>query len=151
MWDSEKTRIDYTGWLGDATWPGVKEEISPVDNWNAFWGTKDEGSMYGDLEAVLNNNTSFGNDDYMADLDADNIIHRIDENTSLMEAINDYYKESNGGENRAAEFLENNEYAEVEGVILERAGVSSLEALKDKWEESYNFLVKLKNEGTGVD
>lgn len=151
MWDSAKTRIDYTGWLGDATWPGVKEEISPADNWNAFWGTKDEGSMYGDLEAVLNNNTSFGNDDYMADLDADNIIHRIDENTSLMEAINDYYKESNGGENRAAEFLENNEYAEVEGVILERAGVSSLEALKNKWEESYNFLVKLKNEGTSVD
>ena len=107
--------------------------------------------MYGDLEAVLNNNTSFGNDDYMADLDADNIIHRIDENTSLMEAINDYYKESNGGENRAAEFLENNEYAEVEGVILERAGVSSLEALKNKWEESYNSLVKLKNEGTSVD
>lgn len=151
MWDSSEKRIDYTGWLGDATWPGVEEDWNFADGWSAFWGVEDDGSMYGDLEAVLNKNTSFGNDDYMADLDADNIIHRIDEDTSLMEAINDYYRESNGGETRAVEFLRNNDYNDVEDEITKRAGVDSLEKLKDKWLDSYNFLVRLKEEGTSVN
>lgn len=151
MWDSSEKRVDYTGWLGDATWPGVEEDWNFADGWNAFWGVEDDGSMYGDLEAVLNKNTSFGNDDYMADLDADNIIHRIDKDTSLMEAINDYYEETNGGETRVVEFLENNDYVDVEDEITKRAGVDSLEKLKDKWLDSYNFLVRLKKEGTSVN
>lgn len=151
MWDSSEKRIDYTGWLGDATWPGVEEDWNFADGWNAFWGVEDDGSMYGDLGAVLNKNTSFGNDDYMADLDADNIIHRIDKNTSLMEAINDYYEETNGGETRAVEFLRNNDYNDVEDEITERAGVDSLKELKGKWLDSYNFLVRLKEEGMGVN
>ncbi len=75
------------------------------DGWNAFWGVEDDGSMYGDLEAVLNKNTSFGNDDYV----------------------------------------------DVKDEITERAGVDSLEKLKDKWLDSYNFLVRLKEEGMSVN
>ena len=55
------------GWLGDAT--------IPTDN----------GSV------------SFGNDDYIADLDADNIAHRVDYGSGVtaMEAFNNYYDDMN--------------------------------------------------------
>ena len=145
MWEDSKTRVDYTGWLGDATWPGVKIKIGAGDSWDAFWGNSNDGSMYGDLEAVLNDNTSFGKDDYMADLDADNIIHRLDTDASLVEVMNLYYEETKNGDMRAKEFLRNNSYEKVEDAIFNRAGVDSLQGLQEKWLDSYEFLKALKN------
>ena len=104
-------------------------------------GSRNDGSMYGDLEAVLNDNTSFGNDDYMADLDADNIIHRLSTDASIIEVINLYYTETQNGDMRAAEFLKNNSDEKVEDVICKRAGVDSLQDLKKKWPDSYDLVM----------
>lgn len=91
------------GWLGDAT--------IPTDN----------GSV------------SFGNDDYIANLDADNIAHRVDYGSGVtaMEAFNNYYDDMNNSNDadafRGNEFLQNNSYEDVEDVILNNLGCFTYE------------------------
>lgn len=70
----------------------------------------------------------------MADLDADNIINRLSNNTPLPEVINAYYEEHPYGNGRAKEFLENNSIEDVQNAILNRAGISppnTLEVVND--------------------
>ncbi|MFI3176330.1 MAG: hypothetical protein R3Y67_02425 [Eubacteriales bacterium] len=129
--------------------PSATEGLGLWDYGNVVLGTKSDDSMYGDLASILNSDTSIGNDDYMADLDADNIIHRYNGEMSIMNVFNTYYYETSNGDKRAEEFLQNNKIADVENAIIERAGVETIEELNKKWPSSYNFINNLK-QGNGV-
>lgn len=128
-WSTKEERQDITGWLGDAVYTGD------------------------------NNKVSFGRDDYIADLDADNIAHRVKEGTSLMESMNEYYQDiakgkGNADTERAKEFLGNNPYEDVEKAIFDRIsfndadgnGKKELEDLKENetYKETYDFWEKLQ-------
>ncbi len=121
-WFDEKSRKDVVGWLGDAT--------IPTDN----------GSV------------SFGNDDYIADLDADNIAHRVDYDSGVtaMEAFNNYYDDMNNSNDadafRGNEFLQNNSYEDVEDVILNNLGCFTYEDLENNsnYADALRFLERLK-------
>ncbi len=77
--------ISYlAGWLGDATLT--------------------EGSS----------TTSFGNDDYHADLDAENIYNIILSGSTIMQASNNYYDSLSSSHNRAHVFLSHISYSDIE-------------------------------------
>jgi len=126
-WKNAEERKDVVGWLGDAVYTGD------------------------------NNKTSFGNDDYIADLDADNIAHRTQNGGTLLNNMNEYYQDLSDGNAdtlRTEEFLKNNSYEDVENAVFNRIsfndtnedGKKTLEDLKDNetYKDTYNFLKKLK-------
>ena len=120
-WESHDTRKDVIGWLGDAT-------------------IITDGS-----------GTTFGPDDYISDLDADNIYNRIDYDNGVtaMDAFNDYYEDmANSGDSdfRGKEFLQNNSYETVEEAILDKLDIS-LEDLKSNkdYSDTVEFLERLKD------
>lgn len=91
------------------------------------WNTSEMGSWLGD--ATLSSNTKnpvFGNDDYMADLDAENIFNYMKKyGLSFAEASRRYYQDLNKKDengdivgNRVDIFLENRTLAEVETMII---------------------------------
>jgi len=121
FWEDPDRRRNYVGWLGDAT------------------------NLGRDLSG-----TSLGPDDYTADLDADNIRRRMQEqNISFMQASADYYSElKDNPQLRPQEFLANHSYNNVQQAVFDAAGVQSLKELKTKdgWSDSYDFLMSLRNE-----
>ena len=126
LWTNHDERRDCTGWLGDAT--HVDDET---------------------------NRTSLGPDDYTADLDADNIRRRMqDQNLSFMQASAEYYSELDDNPKlRTQEFKESHSYDSVQKVILLAAGVQSPDELIDEkhadtWIDSYNFLKSLQNDNS---
>ncbi|MCM1233948.1 MAG: hypothetical protein NC489_27900 [Ruminococcus flavefaciens] len=110
-WNSAEERKDVTGWLGDAVYDGPT--LVPIGK------------------------VSFGEDDYIADLDADNIAAiAAKEQVSLLTAVNTYYTDlqANGDEYRTQLFMENNTYEEIESTILEKV------ELKDvSWDKKANM------------
>ncbi len=63
---------------------------------------------------------SFGNDDYMADLDAENLGYMVrNEGYSYIEAAEDYYERRLQEDSRAELFLENNSLEDVKQLIYE--------------------------------
>lgn len=126
-WESKEERKDITGWLGDAVYTGDENEVS------------------------------FGNDDFIADLDADNISYRILKDSNMLTSMCQYYQGLPQGDEdtyRITEFLENNSYENIEKAIFERIKVSdingdqklTMEDLKgnEVYEDTYLFLEKLK-------
>jgi hypothetical protein len=120
FWIDSETRIDITGWLGDAT-----------------------------ISFPLSDPIHFGIDDYISDLDAVNIMALASKNpdVSLVKLLNNYFDtggDADGGRTEA--FLKNvGGYEYVQGEIFSRAGVDSLDELKNAfWQESYNFLRNLQ-------
>ena len=127
-WNSAEVRQDIVGWLGDAVYTGNDNQVS------------------------------FGSDDYIADLDADNIANRVNDNQGLMESMNQYYFDvsiDNSDKLRTTEFLENNPYEDVESAVFERIKFKDvneddkkdLEDLKNNetYKDTYEFLKKLKD------
>lgn len=124
-WDNAEQRKDVAGWLGDAVYDGDDKKVS------------------------------FGQEDFIADLDADNIAHLITDDKSLVDAGNEYYDglQKHGEEYRKQVFMENNTYKDVEASIMERIWVDdgnmdgkiNYEDLEDteKYEGTYNFLKQL--------
>lgn len=114
------------GWLGDAVYDG----------------------------AILGK-TSFGMDDYIADLDADNIVYMVTDEKSLVQAANEYYKELQevGDEYRTKMFVENNTYEKIESDIFEKITVCNTnwnreldyQDLENNWKyhDTYEFLKRL--------
>ena len=125
FWWNSDMRKQYTGWLGDATWAGQ------------------EGRA-----------TSFGPDDYPADLDADNILRRMEKgNISYLRASKEYYEALDKNPKlRAREFKQNNPYKDVEKEVLKRADVRNMDQLKKKegWSTTYDFLKSLKNDDPDI-
>ena len=95
---------------------------------------------------------AFGHDDYISDLDADNIAHRVNygNGTNAMNAFNDYYRDmSNSGDAdafRGNEFLQNNSYDDVQSVILNRAHKNTYDDLKNdsNYADAVTFLERLR-------
>lgn len=133
-WANAEERLAVTGWLGDAVFTGTKKK------------------------------TSFGNDDYIADLDADNIVNRTRNGEDLVICINDYYKKLQHGDEhvlRTSEFLQNHPYEEIENAIKSRCTLYTtqtsegfdvnpsahmeIESRRNPvYEETFGFLDKLK-------
>ncbi len=82
--------ISYlAGWLGDAT-----------------------------ITEINNGTTVFDNDDYIADLDAENIFTKIENGMNSIQAVNSYYNELTPNRTRATIFLEHITYDTVQGNIF---------------------------------
>lgn len=125
-WKNADTRKDIAGWLGDAVYDGTEKKVS------------------------------FGEDDYIADLDSDNISYNMGDNTELMKIMNQYYEAlmAGGEDYRTKTFVENNTYAAVEKAILDRIGVKdkNKDGVKDYndleendvYKDTYEFLQRLK-------
>ena len=113
--------------------------------------SKNEYSSYlagwlGDA-TVLNNKgtTSFGNDDYMADLDAENIFRIINSDVSAVDAFSKYYCIIvNEKDNRATFFLQYLGYEYIEAKVLDELG-KTLGEVKDEYPNTYDFLMSVKN------
>lgn len=127
-WKTSEERKDISGWLGDAV----------------YTGDKDKG-------------VTFSDDDYIADLDADNIAYRMKDGLNLIECTNQYYRDlaqGNEDELRTKEFLKNNDYNKVEEAVLNRIeikdmnkdGKKTVEDLENskKYKDTYNFLMRLR-------
>ncbi|MDE7198895.1 MAG: hypothetical protein K2O15_08415, partial [Lachnospiraceae bacterium] len=126
-WDNAEERKDVAGWLGDAVYDGG------------------EGK------------TSFGMDDYIADLDADNIAYLVTEEKSLVDVANEYYGklQEKGIGYRTELFVENNTYEEVEKAVMEKikigdangdGKVDRMDLLEDDaYLDTYKFLSRLKS------
>lgn len=130
-WSDLATRQDIAGWLGDAVYLGAN---------------------------LSNLKTAFGNDDFISDLDADNIIHRMSNGNDVIENITQYYKDIERGKAddiRIGEFLTNNKFEDVASAILLRIYVEdkngdeiySIDDIKNSsmYADTYNFLIRLKD------
>ena len=114
---SDSDREDMAGWLGDAT-----------------------------LKTSADNHVCFTQDDYKADLDAENVVYIMKkENISLEEAQCMYFNRINNGETRATIFKEHTSVDTVVSKICKRLGVNSLEEIKNSEPETYKFIMNLKN------
>jgi len=117
-WDNAEERKDVVGWLGDAVYDG----------------------------AILGK-TSFGMDDYIADLDADNIAYMVTEEKSLVDAANEYYKELQeaGDEYRTEIFVKNNTYEKISVCNKNWNRELNYQDLKNNWkyQDTYDFLKRL--------
>lgn len=117
-WDNAEERKDVVGWLGDAVYDG----------------------------AILGK-TSFGMDDYIADLDADNIAYMVTEEKSLVDAANEYYKELQeaGDEYRTEIFVKNNTYEKISVCNENWNRELNYQDLKNNWkyQDTYDFLKRL--------
>ena len=129
-WESAEERQKITGWLGDAVYEGEENQVS------------------------------FGKDDYIADLDADNISKRVRRGSTLMESMNGYYQriadktDDEAEPYRTIEFLQNNGYSNIEADIMEIIGVADKDSNGEKdandlannetYRGTYEFLLKLQ-------
>ncbi|MFI3177800.1 MAG: hypothetical protein R3Y67_09990 [Eubacteriales bacterium] len=128
LWNTHDGRRAYIGWLGDATWAGV------LDN---FLG---------------GGQISFGNGDYMADLDADNIVFRMrNNNLSFVDATNTYYADfMQDATVRTVEFKHNHGgYEAIENQVIEKShSTSTIKKLSTNYPEAYDFLMSVKNDNS---
>ncbi len=146
LWKSSEERQAYTGWLGDATWPGFKDNTSDLAKAGAVFLPSLDSSRYYHISEVLNSDVSFNNSDYMADLDAVNISNRLNDKNNLVGTITKYYENMQNDGNRAVEFLKNNNIEDVEEMIFDVAGVKDIDSLKEKWPTSALFIESLQAE-----
>ena len=142
--------------------------------------SKEEASYFGGWlgDAVLPNNngtTSCKNDDYCADLDAENIYRMITDDKSFISCANSYYDKLTSSKNRADIFLSYIKYEDIKEPVFtylvdislgvdERVAASygdldmvyyivSLyddeqyhwDRIKENYPDTYNFLLSLKN------
>ena len=113
---SDSTREDMAGWLGDAT------------------------------IRTNNGKVAFSPDDYMADLDADNVMNIMKtQNISHSEAEAIYFKRLENGETRAEIFLSHTSLDFVISEVLSRLNINSLEELKTIEPEAHAFIVSLEH------
>lgn len=108
-------------------------------------------------DAVLsfgeNNKPSLKNDDYTADLDAENVYHLIKGGMSYFDALTTVYNSYNSTKNRASVFLSHIPYNTVEELVLKGLFSSSertnlnycYEQMKTNYKDTYNFLWSLRN------
>ena len=119
---------------------------------NIYTGNNDEYVSYlagwlGDAVLIQGTTTIFGNDDYMADLDAENIFCIIEEDddglTPAIGIINQYYNTiSNINNNRAVVFKTNIDFAYVRDTILNTLDMSLVD-VQGNHPDTYDFIMSL--------
>lgn len=167
-WKDSDERKDIVGWLGDAIHAGgffiskksfdrmtsinsgIENVIRNI-NFVAYYvylkiqryNTNIDLVEIKDGYIYFPTGVSFGNDDYISDLDADNISHMSKNN--LIDSINNYYSDISDNK-RKSEFLKNNPYKKIEKIILLKLSKNNIEELKTKeFQTTYNFLNKLNS------
>ena len=131
----------------------VESDYTDLGRWAAKWYIKGDEDDLRDMsgwlgDATLGDVPSFKNDDYISDLDAENVTSIMKkEGIRYEEAVEKYHRMLNSGETRASLFLKDNSYKEVEQEILKRTKKKNLKDLKkDKdYQDTYNFLMSLKD------
>ena len=147
-------RVDnnwYNGGAKETSWDNAEER-------------KDVAGWLGDAVYDDDGKTSFGMDDYIADLDADNIAHLVTDEKSLVDAANEYYGalQKEGSGYRTKTFVENNTYEAVEKAVMEKLKIEDVngdgkkdykdlleEDYRDTYLDTYKFLTRLKEPGKG--
>ncbi len=129
------TGKEYSGESAEGEKTNERDENGVKDQWWSLgapgmeWENAEErgdiAGWLGDAVYMGKKGVSFGQDDYIADLDADNIVHRMHEEESFLDSINEYYQRmSHSGrsedEFRTIEFLKNNPYENVQESVLMR-------------------------------
>ena len=158
---------DASNWLAGLKTGNMKyysdEEISYLGGW------------LGDavLTGYNGGTTSFGNDDYMSDLDAENIYHIVLQGYSSVDAISNYYSSLSSTNNRSHVFTSHISYetardmvfyelidAELIGLINENYHNNDMivyysnllndenyhwNVLNNRYHDTYNFLCSLRD------
>lgn len=127
-------RLNQDGVLSNIYTLSGNENVSYLAGW------------FGDATLTNNGTTSFGNDDYMADLDAENIFRMVDSGTSSISAFNEYYNTlAIGPKNRATIFKTHLSYSTVESKVLSELK-KTLNDVKTSYPDTYDFLMSLKDD-----
>ena len=127
-----------TGFVTDNFKIYTEEEISYLGGWLGDATLIDE----------VTRETALKNDDYMADLDAENIYHIILQGNSAVEASNTYYASINDSNTRADIFLQHIPYNTVEEKIFDELlddQNDAYEKLRSNYHDTYNFLKSLND------
>ena len=128
---SLSARLAYVQWIAT-----VGEDGSYMGGWlgdAVIWETDE-----------INHTTSLKNDDYHADLDAENIFRLTSEDCSLVEAANTYYANLTSSSNRAVVFLGYIDYETVRSKIHNYLLIWDDETIKTAYPDTYNFLKSLQ-------
>lgn len=111
------------------------------ENVNNLSGWKGDATLKGGDGLV-----SFGSDDYKADLDAENIIFLMKKyHLSYEQASNKYYLEVGKDYSRSELFLKYENLASVKKQILNDLNINTMEELKQKQPDAYQFIKNLEN------
>ena len=137
----------------DNKWGNI---LAPETGWDSEEERKDVAGWLGDAVYDGDGKVSFGMDDYIADLDADNIAYMVTDEKSLVDVVNEYYSklQEAGDEYRTEMFVKNNTYEEIESTIFDKISVKDSNGdgeinykdlqENDKYQDTYDFLKKLE-------
>jgi len=89
--------------------------------------------------------TSFKNDDYHADLDAENFFRLIINGNDYIDAINVYYSSLSSENTRANIFLGNISLSTVKGKIFAYSIHKTENDLRVNYPDTYNFICSLQD------
>ncbi|MFA8439478.1 hypothetical protein [Pueribacillus sp. YX66] len=96
-------------------------------------------------DATLGDPPSFGDDDYKADLDAENINYLMKtHHLSYQDAVNKYYQEVGKSYTRAELFLKHTPIEKVKEQVFSELKIKDMNELKEKAPETYNFIRSLE-------
>ena len=133
-------QLDKDGFLSNLGTFCSDEEVS----YRAGW--------LGDAITVVDSGTtSMGNDDYCADLDAENIFRIIIQGKTTIEAIEEYYSSFSSTVNRATTFLGHISYETVRDKVFNHLYLTgynenNLANMKEEYPDTYNFLKSLEDQ-----
>lgn len=124
-----------------------------LSNIGTFCSDEDISYLAGWLgDATITNSdgkTSMGDDDYCADLDAENIYRLIIQNQNVIEATNIYYTELFLSATRAGIFLRHINYDTIQNKVFSQLNLKnetdSMNKIKDEYPDTYNFLCSIKD------
>lgn len=103
------------------------------------------GGWLGDATLLNDGTTVFKNDDYLADLDAENIFREIDGGKDSVAAINLYYEElESANSNRATIFQSYINYSAVVQKVCDQLHKTP-EQIQTTYPDTYDFLMSLQN------
>jgi len=112
------------------------EEVSYLAGW------------LGDATLIDDGTTYFANDDYCADLDAENIYRLILQEYSFLNAFSAYYCSFNDTVNRATTFLSYISYEYVQNKVFTRlvpGETAPWNIIQSRYPDTYNFLLSLQD------
>lgn len=117
---------------------------------NAYTGMSDEDVSYlagwlGDAALTPTGTTVMKDDDYCADLDAENVYRCIIQGRKSINALNIYYSELSHKGNRANKFISYISLDTVKEKTFNKLKTDDLNIISSKYPDTYNFLKSLEN------
>ena len=136
LWNSQLDKLHGKGDMSHqfiTTSTMLATDLSEHGMWADVYFLGDDGKRenmagwLGDATILAGDNLpSLGADDYISDLDAENIVHSMKENNlGFINATNDYYKKLENGSNRADIFLNHTSLDGVKNDIFEEFSLNS--------------------------